>query len=221
LIALGQGEDVRYAFGARRVHLTLEFWHDSLATARYQLYAKAPLMKTYLGRARNRVTAEFNDEVALRLSSPDRTVRSRISKFGSLSIERSPGQTLGDVDVLVLDHALKLLVAIEAKDFEVARTPAELKNELEQTIVGPKSAVAHHGERVVWLRAHLGEVLANFGIPAQDRSEWRLEACVVVSEPLLSPLLRSSPFAFLTLDDVESTIFVARGRRALGHRRKG
>jgi hypothetical protein len=65
------------------------------------------------------------------------------------------GEDIGDIDVLVIDHEAKLVLAIEVKDFEFARTPVELKHELDKLFIGDKSTLFHHKERLRLLETNL------------------------------------------------------------------
>ena len=54
---------------------------------------------------------------------PLRDVRTKVEKFGRVRLEDVPGQSLGDVDVLLIDRASKILWPIECKDLVFAKTP--------------------------------------------------------------------------------------------------
>lgn len=59
------------------------------------------------------------------------------------------------------------LVAVEAKDFEIARTPAEISNELAKLFLGTnakKPTVTLHGRRIDWLRGHVDLALSTLGV---------------------------------------------------------
>ena len=98
----------------------------------------------------------------------------------------------------------KTIVAIEAKDFEVSRTPAELANEIEKLFSGrgkKKSTVEKHERRLEWLREHLDKVVAEFGI--DDSLGWKVRGFIVTSEQLVTPMMRSSSLPVFTINDLD------------------
>lgn len=168
-----------------------------------RLKAKSSEMRSYVGSMRAVETEAFNDEVANTFALREGLiVKRRVERIGSERIERSPAEPRGDVDVLVLDSRRRRVLAVETKDFEQARTPFELSNELGKLFEGEDSALHHHSERLEWLQDHLEEVLKWFGV--EDRSDkWRVEGLIVVSRPLVTPYFMDSPIRVLTIDDIE------------------
>lgn len=74
-------------------------------------------------RHTNATGRAFTEQVASDIARrSDLIVRKEVKSIGPLKIERSPGQTLGDVDVLIADPVRRQLWAIEVKNFVVART---------------------------------------------------------------------------------------------------
>ncbi|GIH11732.1 hypothetical protein Rhe02_97990 [Rhizocola hellebori] len=203
-------EPETYVFGMRRIYATLGYWHESIVSARYQ--AKSPKMKRYLGVARNKITEGFAHSVAVTLDKAPRIVRERVTKIGKVRLERVAGQTLGDIDVLVIDPPARAVYGLEVKDFEVARTPAELSNELQQIVHGEKCTVNLHQSRLSWLSEHLDLVLRHFGLVKEDPRRWSVVGYIVTSEPLVGPLVVESSIPFVTLDEVDD--IMNRGRRS-------
>ena len=100
-----------------------------------RLAARSSEMLQLMGRHTNATGRAFTEQVASNIARrSDLIVRKEVKSIGPLKIERSPGQTLGDVDVLVADPVRRQLWAIEVKNFAVARTPAELSNEIAQIL---------------------------------------------------------------------------------------
>jgi hypothetical protein len=92
---------------------------------------------------------------------------------------------------------------LKTKDLAVARTPAELANELNETfqIGGARpSALDRHMKRVQWLRDHVNEVLSWLGLDSGRR--WKVEGLLVTDTELMSAHLRRTPIpvvSFTTL----------------------
>lgn len=141
----------------------------------------------------------FNNKVAeTLLANTKLIVKSKVSRIGRLPISGTSG-TLGDIDVLVADRRRRRLIPIECKDLAVARTAHEMANEITNLFLGhgrKKSYIEKHNNRVLWLRAHIQEVLDWLGI--SDLKRWKVEPLVVVNQELFSPFLHSSPMRVIS-----------------------
>ena len=84
----------------------------------------------------------------------------------------------------MIDRSRRVLLAVEAKDFEFARTPQELANEVEKLIGEHGSASTHHLERIGFFRDHLPRLLKELGI-ADDPDGSDVHGMVVTSADLL------------------------------------
>jgi hypothetical protein len=167
-----------------------------------RLNAQSADMRTYMGTMRHQEGEAFNDLVAEVFESrPGLIIRRRVKKIGPLRIERSRGEPLGDVDVLVVDPGSRRIQAVETKDFELARTPAELRRELAELLQGGDSAASLHTERIEWLRSHVPAILDWLGID-DPANRWRVEGLIVTSRVLLGPHVADSPFEVSTLDQL-------------------
>jgi hypothetical protein len=174
------------------------------------LKAESPRMRALIGRLRDEDGREFNKSVTELFERQEGlVVRSQVKKIGRLRIERRPSEDLGDIDVLVADRARRRLRAVEAKDLAIARTPAELANELAETFQSSRdhqAAVDRHVERVGWLREHLGDVLAWLGLRDEDPALWTVEGLVVLDIELMSPYLTDPPFPVVTYRDLRAEL---------------
>jgi hypothetical protein len=151
-----------------------------------RLKATSPIMKRYITSVRKEGSDEFNRSVAdLFRSLGYDDVRENVVKFGGFRLRRPNGEDLGDVDVLVIDRTQMVLLAIEVKDFEFARTPLELSNEVEKLLEGPRSAAHHHEERLDALKANLGRVLEGLG-ESGPVDRWQVGGLIVTSADLFA-----------------------------------
>jgi hypothetical protein len=106
---------------------------------------------------------------------------------------------LGDIDVLVIDKHCQLIFVIECKDLAVARTPYELKSELDSLFKGSateKSTVEKHGLRVKWVQDNLTSILGAFNIALTGY--WQVEPLLVVDEAIFSSHIYRSPIRVLS-----------------------
>jgi hypothetical protein len=112
------------------------------------------------------------------------------------------GEDIGDIDVLVIDHEAKLVLAIEVKDFEFARTPVELKHELDKLFIGDKSTLFHHKERLRLLETNLEQIHQHFALQGEFH-EWHIQGEIVASRDLLANHLDGSFRSGITHLDVK------------------
>ena len=197
-----QGNDL--VFGFRSIHNLVRFWVTTLLSGRFLSQAKTKEMKQFISKTRSQINDAFAREISLHLNNLGIETKIAIEKFGRLRIVGISGEKLGDIDILGVHEPSKTIVAIEAKDFEVSRTPAELANEIEKLFSGrgkKKSTVEKHERRLEWLREHLDKVVAEFGI--DDSLGWKVRGFIVTSEQLVTPMMRSSSLPVLTINDLD------------------
>lgn len=197
-----QGNDI--VFGFRSIHNLVRFWVTTLLSGRFLSQAKTEEMKQLISKTRSQINNAFAREVSLRLNHLGIETKIAIEKFGGRRIVGVSGEKLGDIDILGVHEPSKTIVAIEAKDFEVSRTPSELANEVGKLFGGKskkKSTVEKHERRLEWLREHLDKVVAEFGI--DDSLGWKVRGFIVTSEQLVTPMMRSSSLPVLTINDLD------------------
>jgi hypothetical protein len=167
-----------------------------------RLVANSPEMRTAISEMNDIRGERFTDDVAKLISRQGRIVRVRISEFGEV---RMPSER-GDIDVLAIDRADKVLTAIECKDLALARTPQELANQLEGLMRGADNSegrtVTRHGKRLVWVRQNLPAVLRHFGEDDPDR--WKVRGMFVVDEPLFVVHLRNIGMDVVSLESLHA-----------------
>lgn len=199
-----QGDEL--VIGFRSIYRLGPYWADSMLSGRLQSRARTSTMKQFISEARGRVTASFARSVAARLQQFGMTTKVSVNKIGQQRIVDSKGQDLGDVDVLAAHLPTRAIVAVEAKDFEIARTPAEIAGEFEKLFKGKKgkkSTVELHSRRLAWLREHLAEVVGSLGADPED-GPWQVVGYIVTSDPLVTPLVESSPIPVIPFDDLQT-----------------
>jgi hypothetical protein len=189
-----------------------------------RLRARSSPMKKFVGRIRNEDPEAFNDQVAefIDKTNPDMLVRARVKKVGRLRLQRVDGSDLGDVDVLVVDPIGFRIWVIETKDFDLARTPAELRHEIDKLTVGRHAAVRKHLERVAWVTEHASEVGAWLKVAGPPQA-WRVESLLITTREILSRYLSDLPIRVMTFQELQDSgqVFApipggGRGRRPKG-----
>lgn len=196
-----QGTDL--VFGFRTLYRLGPYWVDSVLSGRLQGRAETDEMIRFISQARRRINHQFAQQVARKLDLLGFTTRLSVKKFGKKRVADSDGNDIGDIDVFAFHEPSSTVVAVEAKDFEIARTPVEIANEVAKLFVGKngkRSTVELHSRRIDWLRDNIGVVVADLSLRASTRV--RVLGAVVTSEPLLMPLVTESPFPVVAIDDL-------------------
>jgi len=218
-----QGSDL--VFGFRSVFNAGPYWYASVTSGRLQASAKTQAMKVYISEARRRINDAYAADVAAKLRILGLDVELSVNKIGGTRIADADGLDLGDIDVLAWHPETCTVLAVEAKDFEVARTPAEMSHEVVKLFTGKqgkkpeRSTVDKHQRRIEWLRANLANVLAHFGLDA-NANDCRVVGVVVTSDPLVSPLIEASPVPVLPFPDLDLNALGLRLRGGTKGRRR-
>jgi len=172
-------------WGARRLWTSGSYWVDLIYSAR--LRAHSVQMKSLLGRIKQRQNRKFEVNVEEVLKSTDFPLTAnRVSKLGKKRLLSPAGEDLGDIDVLGVHPTKKLILVIEAKDFEMARTPSELANEALDLFRGEKSAQYKLNRRVRWIEDNLSSLFLEYGING-DPNGWIVQPVIVTSIGLMTP----------------------------------
>ncbi len=160
-------------------------------------------MKQFISEVRGRVTESFARSVAAKLEQLGMTTKLSVNKIGQQRLVDSKGQDLGDVDILAAHRSTRSIVAVEAKDCEIARTPPRSPGvrEAPQRKKGKKSTVELHSRRLAWLRENLAEVVRSLGVDPDD-GPWQVVGSIVTSGPLLTPLVEHSPLPVVPYVDL-------------------
>ncbi len=199
-----QGSDL--VFGFRSIHMLGPFWVENILSGRLQGRAKTIEMQQYISDARGEINDAFARSVAARLKGIGMSTKVSVKKIGGLHMLDDDRKDIGDIDVLAIHTETRSIIAIEAKDFELARTPAEMARELEKLFTGKKgkkSTIQLHTRRINWLRDHLHQVVSEMDIRADDdTAPWHVIGAVVTSEPLVTPHVSTSTLPVIPLDDL-------------------
>ena len=212
-----QGSDL--VFGFRALYRVGPYWVDNLLSGRLQARAETDEMIKFISKTRGRINDEFAQRVARKLDRLGLATRISVKKFGRRRVADPDGNDIGDIDVFAFHEASNTIVAVEAKDFEIARTPVEIANEVEKLFTGKngkRSTAELHSRRIDWLRDNITMIAAHLGLPASTRI--KVLGAVVTSEPLITPLVRESPFPVVAIDDLTTEAVGVDASRQRSHR---
>lgn len=200
------------AWGNRALESSKKHWiFTRMIEGRMQLPASQTPEHRRAAEALRQLTtwrsAAFNRAVAEEMRSLGYSVMENVSRFGRLKMQED-GETLGDVDVLVIDETRQRLVLIECKAYAPARTPAELAGQMEELVKGrrragkprARSLMERHVRRAAFIGRHLTEVLAFLKVPAVG--EWQVEPIYAMSFFPNIMLADRAPFPLLHLEQL-------------------
>lgn len=160
-----------------------------------------------MGRSKDIKGKNFEKQVADVLREVGYSiVKERVDRIGNYSLHNFNGKDLGDIDVLAINPDKHELLLVEAKNLEVARTPAELRNEVKQLAVGEKSALRRLKERASWVRTHLEAILRSFNVSLSNKAKWNVKSIIVVDQKLLSESLFRRNVSIVALKELRSYI---------------
>ena len=154
-------------------------------------------------KLRQRETLAFVAKVESLLQRAGMPTDTNVKKIAGERIRRSNGQDLVDIDVLGADAEARTIYALECKDLEGARTPAELHNELAQTFNESRSAATRHVERVEWLAQRVPQTLTHLGL-AQPVGDWRVVGLLITDAHVLSPYVTTCPLPVLSFAELQT-----------------
>ena len=204
LVFKDKGGEQLIVWGNRHLFLSARQFLVLFTSGRFK--AKTTGLLKAIGSIRKIFARQFEDEVAAIIQGdPGLVVRKRIEKFGKARMIDPSGETLGDIDVLVAIPHRHLLVLIECKDFEFARTPREIQNQLIEVFKGSsgsRSVIDKHQRRVAWVEGHLPEVLAELGLPIDG--EWRVTSRLVSDSEMYSSYIGTSPIDVAPIEELRS-----------------
>jgi hypothetical protein len=194
LLEVKKGNEIFICWGFRHLFASYDYLLDATLSGRLQDRYKSKQMQKYLGKIHILDGKEFCHQVFTDVAQlPCVEVDEEVEKINKIKIG-SPGNALGDIDVLAILPALRKILAIECKNLEVARNPIEMSRELESLFIGNEhvpSTVVKHQRRVEWLKINLELVLQSYGI--FDNRDWTIEPILVVSNEMITPYFHKSP----------------------------
>lgn len=127
---------------------------------------------------------EFEDDVLTEVVRLGWRGRVRVTSLGGKQLERAPGQTIGDLDVLAWDEGRREVWLLDAKRLFPGVQPGPMLREGGVF----EEHVAHHEERLLWVRDHLTELARE--IEVEDVGDWKVGAALVLDRPMVGARLR-------------------------------
>lgn len=172
----------KYIFGIRNLLFSRQYLLQLIWQGKLKI--KGKLMKDLMSRLRNIQGDIFNDQVKRRLENYEELeVIKGVSKIGNKHISDENNNTLGDVDVFVINRKKKKIYLIETKDFNFSRNPYEIAMEREKMFSGDKSFINKHLRRHSWVEENLDHVLEYYRL---EKDIWKVIPMFIASEYLIT-----------------------------------
>jgi len=134
---------------------------------------------------------------------PDGLIIDR-DRFIGPSFEFKHTDDIGDIDVLVIDLAKRLVYSMESKSISESRNIKEMIEEVSKLFGSASEAgwIEKHMKRDTWLKANLDQLSKKYGV---DLTGFEVKSVFITEEDMLTPYLRkmSLPLPFLTRYDLE------------------
>jgi hypothetical protein len=164
--------------------------------------ARTPELDRALSKFNNWKNRHFEEVVEIVFRS-DLRLRAR-------TLRRVPGDpqaALGDIDVLVVAPAVKVIALIETKANAPALTPQQLRRELARLRPRDGSRDLTDIDRVVMreehVRGHVADALAALGVDGgDDLSHWRVCSALVYERDMWGPRFESPPVPVFSIDQI-------------------
>lgn len=172
-------------WGNRQLYHMLEYVTDLIYSGKFTAESKE--MVELIGKISKSRGGAFNELIVDIIQDMNEfTIFPNVKKINGKKISNLQGNTLGDIDILIIDKVTDKIIAAEVKDFHFSRNPYEIQQEYLKMFVDKdkiKSFATKHTRRVEWLKEHIQDVKIQYGL---DDREWDIKGIFIVSKPLIS-----------------------------------
>ena len=171
-------------WGNRQLYHMLMYVTDLIYEGK--ISTKNAKMSTLIGRISDDRGRIFNKLISDILTDMEVfVIDSNVDKINKKYVADKNGNTLGDIDVLIIDNEMHHIYVAEVKDFNFSRNPYEIQLEYQKMFVdGKKKCYAtKHSRRVDWVKEHLEDLKIHYQL---SDVKWNVYGLFIVSEPLIS-----------------------------------
>ena len=189
-------------WGQRQVFAAFQILFGQIESGRFQHLATAKSLRRELGRMADEDGAEFEKEVAARISALGFPVARGVKRLGEEQLRRSPSENLGDIDILTADPQTKTIWAIECKSLSGSLSSSEVVLEMTEHFHDEGvTSVTKHGERVAWLAERQPAARERLGLPEEGEG-WSVRGLIVTGRDMIAPFIDDLPFACVPLAEL-------------------
>lgn len=197
----GEPDNPLLYWGFRQVLLSRRQWASQIQENRFRV-AEDSAVHLALGHFAGKRGGPLVTKIAKRLDGPDRIVDTEVEIKPKAELKNDTD--IGDVDVLVIDLASKIVYSLECKNMAPSRNIHEMFQEMDRFLgSGSDNGLVHkHVVRHEWLSQHLTELSKKY---KHDLSEFEVKSFMVTAEDMLTPYLKKHelPLPFVTSYAIE------------------
>jgi hypothetical protein len=143
-----------------------------------------PALRKAVQRFSQRLDREYETVLLERVEGLGWQALPRVRRLGGKRLERRRGQSIGDVDVLAWSRDRRQVWLLDAKRLAPGLDAPSMVRES----AALSDQVAHHRERLEWVREHPDRLAAEIHEPGAI--QWNLRAALVVDRPLAGAHLK-------------------------------
>lgn len=176
--------DDEIIWGNRQLYHMLLYVSDLIHNGKFS--TKDNKMSTLIGKISNARGRIFNQSIVdILLDMKVFRIEPNVKKINKCFIADENGNTLGDIDVLIIDEENHYIYVAEVKDFKFSRNPYEIQLEYQKMFVDgeEKCFATKHNNRVSWVKNHLEDLKQQYGLKS---GPWKVKGLFIVSEQLVS-----------------------------------
>ena len=197
----------KIVWGNRQLFHCLLFTYDLIKEG--NLKADSKELKQLIGKIADNRGNQFNDAVIEKLRSiRGLIVDGKVQKINGRKIINENQNTLGDIDVLIINFGKKRIIVGEVKDFSFSKSPYEMQQQYLSVFCdnGKKLCyISKHKRRVDWVKNHLDDVIEHYRLP---KGNWKVDDILILSEPIISNEYYHKKQKCILFSDIsEKTIF--------------
>ena len=195
-------------WGRRHVVQAMQILFGQLGAGQYQALAETDPLRRELGRIAKEEGAKFEEEVQEVIRAAGWQARRGVRRLNGERLQRSDGETLGDIDVLAGSDASPVLWAVECKALNGSLSSAEVAREMSDHFrPHGKTSAAKHTERVAWLQERSASAFELLGL--SDGPEREVRGLVVTGREAMAPFIDDIPFEIVSVKQLPAFLAAA------------
>lgn len=172
-------------WGNRQLYHSLLFTFDLIMEGKFK--SKSKKLTSFIGNISDKRGNKFNEAVATKINGIDSiSVYSKVKKVNGVPIAGEDKNTLGDIDVLIINHRKKKIIVCEAKAFSFSKTPYEMHQEYLDVFCDKGNKLCYlskHKRRVEWIENHVDDVIEFYKL---EKGKWRIDDIFITNEIIVS-----------------------------------
>lgn len=172
-------------WGNRQLSHSFWFTVDLIFDGKYKATRKK--LKSLIGKIANKRGNAFNDDVKQKLKSIDSiTVDAKIKKINGKWVASEDNNTLGDIDILIINHKNHHIIVGEVKDFSFTKNAYEMYQEYQNVFCDNGSKLCYiskHKRRVKWVEEHISDVIMQYNLP---KANWTVRDVLITNDVIVS-----------------------------------